>query len=49
MAKPIRFSTYYTFEGDEGFGYCTRLQTTRAFEKGVGVLDPVDVDGGGMV
>ena len=39
MAKPIGFSTYYTFEGDEGFGYCTRLQTTRAFEKGAGVLD----------
>jgi len=39
MAKPVRFSTYYTFKGDSGFGYCTRMQTTRAFEKGSGILD----------
>lgn len=39
MAKPVRFSTHYTFKGDETFGYCTRFETTRPFAKGEGALD----------
>lgn len=39
MAKPVRFSTVYTFAGDETFVYDTRFETTRPFAKGAGVLD----------
>lgn len=39
MVKPVRFSTTYTFAGDDSFGYDTRFETTRPFAKGAGVLD----------